>query len=269
MPAPHQNGTVYLNDGSGSFTAADGNLPTHWRGISAGDIDGDGRDELAFVNASLLEVWSWGPGNLWTPRKAGLTVTWNWQRTQLADMDGDARCDLVAFGAGAFGVFRGDGAGGWQQVLALPSPGGGTKLGQAMRASTDVDHNGLPDLAVVQDEGTANRLRVFVETSAPAVLACACWSRPGQRVARRPGALRRMAPPCPAPRVADLAASGGALDHGVLARGPRWPRGSRTPARASGRARGISSNGVPPADQARDGRGERRTYGEGPFTLLP
>jgi hypothetical protein len=271
--AAHQNGTVYLNDGSGVFTAADGKLPINWRGLSAGDIDGDGRDELAFVNGTQLEVWSWGPGNVWTPRKAGLTAGWSWQRTELADMDGDGHRDLVAFGNGAFGIFRGDGAGSWQQVLALPSPGGGTKFGQALRASTDVDHNGLPDLSVVQDEGTANRLRVFVEASAPEVLAVRLLE-PGPSRVWRGGQARFIDWTAAVPGTASGAELGSVSvelsTSGVL--GPWTPLASGLP--NSGRVQVIAPRGVSSADcrlrlKLTTAAGSAVTYGSGPFKLTP
>jgi len=168
--AANSLGTVWLGDGAGGFTAADGNLPSgNWSGgLSAGDIDGDGRDELALLNGTAPQVWSWGEGNVWTSRSAGLPTN-GWQASQLSDLDADGHLDLLLFGSGKVAVWSGDGAGGWTFRLQFNTPGSGSKAFSAFRAGADLDHNGYPDFAVVQDEGSGfssgNRLRVFREAS--------------------------------------------------------------------------------------------------------
>ena len=75
-----QNGTVYINDETGNFLLADGNLPSGGSigrlGPDLGDIDSDGTDELSFTNLSGgVEVWKWSEGNNWTSVSNGLPVS--------------------------------------------------------------------------------------------------------------------------------------------------------------------------------------------------
>lgn len=171
----NQDGTVWIGDGAGGFSAADGNLPAAaYRGVAAGDVDGDGKDELGVVTSGLPQVWSWHPGNEWTVKyKAGLTND-GYDAMQLVDMDGDGHRDVLAFGDGLLSVFRGNGAGAWKKTVSFETPGVNSKDCEALRAGTDFDHNGYPDVALVQDEGGAfggsNKLRIFREASAPTTL---------------------------------------------------------------------------------------------------
>jgi FG-GAP-like repeat len=163
------NGTVFLGDGAGNFTPADGNLPPVPNvgrvGISVGDVNGDGRDDLAFVaGPGGLQVWSMVSDGVWQDLSGNLPRSGNFEATQLADMDLDGHVDLVAFGHGTVTIFTGDGQGNWTQAASFNTPG---RQGYAaFRAGTDVDHNGYPDIGIVAAEGSGNnRLRVYVEAS--------------------------------------------------------------------------------------------------------
>jgi len=165
--------TVLRGDGVGGFAVADGDLPADWNDNHVGDVDGDGTDEVLFVGAGgNLEVWSWGPGDDWSPLSDGLPTSSPFQCAQLADMDGDGARDVLALGGGQLAVFLGDGAGGWTLGWQGTTPGPGTPFGEALRAA-DVDHNGRPDVVLMQDETTGffssqNHLYAYVETSRPA-----------------------------------------------------------------------------------------------------
>lgn len=183
-----QYGTVYLGDGEGGFVLDEGNLPaapsSGRLGISLGDVDDDGRDDLAFRTlAGGLEVWSWSAPGIWQSLSGDLPSSGPWQATQLVDMDRDGHVDLCAFGSGQGRVWAGDGAGGWTEIasFATPSPGGF----EAFRAGGDLDHNGYPDIVLVADEGTwpseRNHLHVLMESSTPAALAVdPVWPRGGE-----------------------------------------------------------------------------------------
>lgn len=189
--ASHDSGTVWLGDGFGDFRSADGDLPGGGAfdraGVALGDIDGDGRDELAWADGGGgLQVWSWTPGDVWIDRSGSLPDAGGWEATQLADMNGDGTVDLAAFGNGRFTLWLGDGAGGWTETTTFTTPSPGRY--EAFRVGGDADHNGFPDIALVALEGgtfnARNRLRFFRETSAPHGLGA-------RLVAPRPGARLR------------------------------------------------------------------------------
>ncbi len=167
-------GTVWVSDGAGHFTRADGNLPTFGtgaRGPSLGDVTGDGRADLSWATSSGgVQVWAAGDTAHWTNISAGLPANGPFEATRLADMDGDGDLDLVAFGNGTFAVFLGNGAGGWANGarLTLPSPG----VYAALSAPADLDHNGRPDVAIASTSGgNTNHLHLAREATVPAALA--------------------------------------------------------------------------------------------------
>jgi hypothetical protein len=174
--AAHGDGTVYLGDGAGGFTLADGNLPTpQWRrGTSLGDVNDDGRDDLAFVtSAGGLAVWTKIGPSRWQDLSGSLPASGDFLFTEIVDMDLDGHGDLVAFADGEPGllvVYGGDGAGNWQQIASTPTPN--CCDGAAFRAGVDADHNGYPDIAYVAEEncdwlGGTNRPRFYAEDSTP------------------------------------------------------------------------------------------------------
>jgi hypothetical protein len=168
----HQNGTVYINDGTGNFTLGDGNLPSGGnlgrRGPDLGDIDNDGSDELSVLNSSGgVQVWKWSQGNNWTSLSTGLPSSGGYESTQFYDMNMDGFADIVAFGNGVVTLWLGNGTGNWTQAaqFTLPSPG----YFEAFRIEGDADHNGYADIAMVSNEGSwpsdRNHLRFFKENS--------------------------------------------------------------------------------------------------------
>ena len=172
----HQSGVVYLGDGAGNFTRDDGNLPSGGnighRGLSLGDVTGDGRDDLAFATpGGGLSVWSWVASGTWQDLSGSLPTSGEFRRTQIADMDLDGIGDLVAYENGRVVVFGGDGLGGWQQLASVTTPAACDD--GAFRAGVDADHNGFPDFVYVAEEncqpfvGGINRPRFFAESSTP------------------------------------------------------------------------------------------------------
>jgi hypothetical protein len=189
-----EEGTAWLGDGDGFYAPADGTLPPvgawGWRdGVSLGDVDGDGHDDVAWCDtADNAQVWLWRAGAQWTNASAGLPADGRCGRTQLHDMDGDGATDLVTLGARTLRVIAGNGAGTAWSVAAtvtLPDTPGDAN---ALRAGGDVDRNGKPDLVVVATQrvdsfNVRNKVRCYREASVPAALAV--------RVVR-PGPQRRL-----------------------------------------------------------------------------
>ena len=141
-------GTVYFGDGTGSFANASGNLPTSVDGPSVGDVDGDGADEIAFTYNGQVQVWKWTGGTTWQSLSSGLPTT-GYTFTELGDLNGDGFLDLMAAGDHIVSAWLGDGTGTWTLATQIPLAGDP----QAFRASTDADHNGRIDFAVLVEEG--------------------------------------------------------------------------------------------------------------------
>ena len=163
--AAQGNGAVYLNDQTGNFSLS---LPGYRDGPDLGDIDNDGTDEVSFVNSARgVEVWKWNAGNNWVTMSNGLPSSGSFSVTQIYDVNMDGFADVAAFGNGLISGWLGDGAGNWSQVaqFTLPSPG----YFKAFRIDGDADHNGYPDIVLVDEEGTwinyQNHLRFFKENS--------------------------------------------------------------------------------------------------------
>jgi hypothetical protein len=186
-----QYGVVYLGDGAGNFSSGDGNLPPSGSlgaiGVSLGDVNHDGADELAFCNgAGGVEVWSMvGPGS-WADLSVGLPAAGSCEATQLHDMDVDGHLDVAVFGDGLCTVWAGDGAGSWTEAASFTTPSPGDL--SAFRVGGDADHNGRPDIALVSDEGSwpsyRNHAHFFRESSSPTALAVAAVYPHGGEIVR-------------------------------------------------------------------------------------
>ena len=176
--AGHGTGTIWLGDGAGGFTQGDGNLPSSsygLRGITLGDVTDDGRDDLAFVNGNGgLDVWTWIAPGVWQDVSGNLPASGSFDLAQIADMNLDGHGDVVVFGSGEPGLIRvyaGDGAGSWTQAASVSTPDCCDDA--ALRAGTDADHNGYPDIVIVSEEdcslwvGGTNRPRFYREGSTP------------------------------------------------------------------------------------------------------
>ncbi|GAB4162678.1 MAG: hypothetical protein Fur0021_37150 [Candidatus Promineifilaceae bacterium] len=180
LAAGSQNGTVYLGDGAGGFALADGNLPPGGAlgryGLDLGDVNGDGRDDLSFCNSSGgIEVWRWAAAGVWQELSGNLPAAAWCEATQLQDMNGDGMGDVIAAGASHVVVWLGDNSGGWTPAASFTTPQPGYI--EAFRVGGDADHNGLPDIALVSEEGNwpneRNHLRFYKEASLPAALSIA------------------------------------------------------------------------------------------------
>jgi hypothetical protein len=192
LVAGSASGALWLGDGLGGFAPADGNLPAgHHVGACAGDVDADGRDEFAFVSGGTARVYSWGAGNVWTDRTANLALAGlsSVQEIAFGDMDADGRAELLQFASGTFAICSLLPTGSWRRVGGGSTAGAGTKAGELLRGGVDLDHNGMPDLWLVQREpagsfNTRNVHRVLAEASAPGELAIRALTPQNGRVWR-------------------------------------------------------------------------------------
>jgi hypothetical protein len=171
----HQYGTIYLNNGDSTFSLADGNLPPAGSlgrlGISLGDVNNDGKKDLAFTTYNGgVEVWVYQGDQQWSDFSGSLPTSGPYEATQLYDMNGDGNMDVVAFGNGVVTVWLGDGSGNWYEATSIYMPGAPGNF-QALRVGGDADHNGYPDIVLVDEEGSwwnyQNHLRFYKEASTP------------------------------------------------------------------------------------------------------
>ncbi len=196
IAASLQTATAWLDDGDGFYEPADGNLPAIPEGdvrdgAALGDVDGDGRDDLAFCDESgRVRVWLARGRGQWAASGTGLPSDTTCQRTRLEDMDADGVVDLVLLGKGRLRVLRGDGGVAWSAAFdqVLPDTPGDAA---ALVTGRDVDHNGRPDVVLVESQrtgmfSTRNKARCYREDS-PASVVSVRVTRPGPSRTLRAG----------------------------------------------------------------------------------
>ncbi|HEC78095.1 MAG TPA: hypothetical protein ENI34_03010 [candidate division WOR-3 bacterium] len=175
--AAHEYGSVYLGDGNGNFTLADGNLPAAGsmgrRGPALGDVDNDGDQDFAFCNDNGgVEVWTWEGGNTWSDFSGSLPDSGPYSAVQLYDMNIDGDLDVIAFGDSTVTLWVGDGGGTWTEDVTFYTPGPGGL--SAFRVGGDADHNGYPDIVLICEQGDSwnpvNTPHFYKETSVPSSL---------------------------------------------------------------------------------------------------
>jgi hypothetical protein len=159
---------IWRGDGRGHWRDYSRGLPVSqagglYRGIAVGDVNEDGRLDLAVANIRTgPEIYFQTSNGAWQPAppfrsriKGGATAL------ALGDLDGDGHLDLVVGGSRSFSsqyglfVFRGNGKGEWTQFRTdLPSDGLTFIWGVAL---ADLNGDGLLDLAVATGEAPVKR----------------------------------------------------------------------------------------------------------------
>jgi len=155
----NQNGAaVLMGGGDGSFAGpiayATGGEPTSivpGHGLALGDVDGDGRLDLAAVGAGGVSVLL-GRGDGTLAAAPGIATGGRPISTLVGDLDGDGRPDLAAVSIGAGPFLHGDltvhlASAGFTRVV-YPGARDATSLAMA-----DLNGDGNPDLVAVADPG--------------------------------------------------------------------------------------------------------------------
>ncbi|MBD3334622.1 MAG: T9SS type A sorting domain-containing protein [Candidatus Eisenbacteria bacterium] len=157
---------VLMGDGAFGFTIRIAGLPAGGlRGIAAGDIDGDGAEDIACaVGSAGLGAFRYDRGNeQWISLSSGLPSSGAYDLVQLGDFNGDGFTDLVAYRDPSGRIYLGDGAGNWTEDAGwqMPSPGDAS----ALRVRGDADHDGRDDIVVQADQSGfpfyRNQLRLY------------------------------------------------------------------------------------------------------------
>ncbi len=170
--AGKQQGTVWLGDGEGFFVVSDEGLPDfgeycNMRGVSLGDLNRDGRDDIAFCHCWETDTYVFlrRADGTWQDVSNTVPQTGHCDYTEIVDMDGDGLLDLVTFGRGWLHVYGGDGTGIHWTPLSGFQADPSTDSAEAFRVSGDLDLNGRPDPVTVGGEYHA-----WQETTPPSTL---------------------------------------------------------------------------------------------------
>ena len=173
--ASHQAGTAWFGDGTGNFVNIDTGLPILGtyetrRGISTGDFNNDGAQDIAFVNsANGVEFWVWNENftGSWIDFSGGLPNSGDYSFTDLADMNSDGFIDVIAIADENIKVWLGDGSGNWTPDVEFSL--GVDAYPKAFRAGGDLVQNGYPDLVLLAESGSwpsyQNHLYCYKESS--------------------------------------------------------------------------------------------------------
>lgn len=158
------NLTVLKGNGDGTFTPMAGSPVSVGAGpeaLAAGDLNGDGRPDLAVVNQgdnSVSVLFNNGDGTFTAALNSPLAAAATPSGVAIADVNMDGIADLLVTnqGADSISIYLGLGQGLFAPRFALP-----TLAGPAALAVADFNGDGRPDAAIV--ERTANSVSVILD----------------------------------------------------------------------------------------------------------
>lgn len=181
------NGTAYFGDGKGQFTLNDQGLPpiedNRRTGLSLGSSDSHGGLLLSFIHyqdyygQGPVKVYKFNPLNQsWEDYSVGLPdeIAHYAAITELTDMNMDGWTDVVTHSeeGGICRIYTGNGQGAWEQAASFSL---GSTEGIWDMTTGDTDHNGYPDLLVMETQKVnvftyMNFLLFYKESSMPEIL---------------------------------------------------------------------------------------------------
>ena len=141
--------------------AADGSLKpgvtyllgTAPRSVEIGDVNGDGRADVAMAISGGIGVMLQNASGTLDPMVSYPTVSSLWNQLKIGDFNSDGRMDVAAVNSSSFGnnlvVFLQTAAGTLASPVAYQVPGGGVEL-----QAGDVNSDGRTDLVVRPPQGT-------------------------------------------------------------------------------------------------------------------
>ncbi|MFQ6128223.1 MAG: FG-GAP-like repeat-containing protein [Thermoplasmata archaeon] len=140
------------------YASISSGLPNNnkWYDVIFGDVDNDGKLDIAASSAENLgvRVWAGDGSGTWTSASTGLPIDGNYNGLRFADVNHDGRLDLIGAmnggGGAAVKVWYGDGTGSWTETPVPSSTpiGGGVEV-------LDVNHDGNDD--IITCDFNANR----------------------------------------------------------------------------------------------------------------
>ncbi|MEK7817858.1 MAG: VCBS repeat-containing protein [Actinomycetota bacterium] len=148
------------------WSSARGNYDWNRLKVTAGDVDNDGKTELAtFYNygGATTSIFVHDPDNSYTPQLKWYSgpgnFDWNLAKLTSADVDGDGRTELVIFynyGNANTAIFTFDPDNNYAPQLKWTSGWGNFDWSRAKVTSADVDGDGRTELATYYNYGSAN-----------------------------------------------------------------------------------------------------------------